>query len=444
MPNDIQDFLKAGNDILNSVSSAIDRNDYSTLHDDVNRAIKSVSIDRKTTYSSKVGRQAPASSNSGTPRTTRMNATGAPRTRVYPFFQKKISRYLGVPQMFAAGAFGGFIAMSFLGALITGSLAGSIVLGLITATCGLAFFKGLQKYKLAKKYYQYGNVLKDAEYFSIKDLAKATLSSDKQVLKDIKAMIKAGFLPRARLDNAESTCMITDRAYDQYLGAEKDRQAREAREAEDKKRAVEEAKARNEEYAGLPAKAVEILEEGREYIVFVRQINDVIPDTEELSNKLYRLEEIMNKIFAQVKKDPSSADELHKLMNYYLPTTKKLLNAYVELDKVPEVGDNITRTKNEIDEAIDTINTAFESLLDSMFQDMAWDISSDISVMKTMMAQDGLTVEGKGVTAQVQPQAQGTVEEAQGPTLSFDGQVMTAGGQAMAVQSQGQYETVSK
>ena len=346
--------------------------------------------------------------------------------------------------MFAAGAFGGFIAMSFLGALITGSLAGSIVLGLITATCGLAFFKGLQKYKLAKKYYQYGNVLKDAEYFSIKDLAKATLSSDKQVLKDIKAMIKAGFLPRARLDNAESTCMITDRAYDQYLGAEKDRQAREAREAEDKKRAVEEAKARNEEYAGLPAKAVEILEEGREYIVFVRQINDVIPDTEELSNKLYRLEEIMNKIFAQVKKDPSSADELHKLMNYYLPTTKKLLNAYVELDKVPEVGYNITRTKNEIDEAIDTINTAFESLLDSMFQDMAWDISSDISVMKTMMAQDGLTVEGKGVTAQVQPQAQGTVEEAQGPTLSFDGQVMTAGGQAMAVQSQGQYETVSK
>ena len=98
----------------------------------------------------------------------------------------------------------------------------------------------------------------------------------------------------------------------------------------------------------------------------------------------------------QVKKDPSSADELHKLMTYYLPTTKKLLNAYVELDKQPEVGDNITKTKLQIDGAMDTINEAFENLLDSLFQDMAWDISSDISVMKTMMAQDGLTEEGQG------------------------------------------------
>ena len=109
----------------------------------------------------------------------------------------------------------------------------------------------------------------------------------------------------------------------------------------------------------------------------------------------------MNRIFAQVKKDPSSADELHKLMSYYLPTTKKLLNAYVELDKEPEVGNNITQTKLEIDAAIDTINMAFENLLDSLFQDMAWDISSDISVMKTMMAQDGLTNESQGIGAQV-------------------------------------------
>ncbi|MBP3273872.1 MAG: 5-bromo-4-chloroindolyl phosphate hydrolysis family protein, partial [Butyrivibrio sp.] len=129
-----------------------------------------------------------------------------------------------------------------------------------------------------------------------------------------------------------------------------------------------------------------------------------------------------NRIFAQVKKDPSSADELHKLMNYYLPTTKKLLNAYVELDKQPEVGENITQTKKEIDEAMDTINMAFESLLDSLFQDMAWDISSDISVMKTMMAQDGLTVEGQGITAQTGAVAQSVVGQAAAQSLEFGGQ----------------------
>ena len=119
-----------------------------------------------------------------------------------------------------------------------------------------------------------------------------------------------------------------------------------------------------------------------------------------MSNKLYRLEEIMNKIFAQVRKNPESAEELHKLMDYYLPTTKKLLSAYIELDKQPDL-DNVTKTKAEISDAMDIINEAFENLLDSLFQDMAWDISSDISVMKTMMAQDGLTAEGQGVAMQM-------------------------------------------
>ena len=387
MPKDIQEFLQAGNQILDSVSSAIDRNDYSTLHADVARAIKSVSVERKVNYSSQMGQN--------NQRTARV------KPRIIPFFQKHISRYMGVPQMAFTGAVGSFIFMTFLGMLLTGSLSGIVATGAITAACAFGFFDGLRKYKLAKKYYQYGNILGEAEYFNISDLAKVALKTDNEVLKDIKGMIKLGYLPRAKLDATEKVCMVTDRAYEQYLGAEQDRIAREQRTAEQKKAEMEQLKVRNAEYAKLPESAIAILEEGREYITFVREINDKIPDTEELSNKLYRLEEIMNRIFAQVKKDPSSADELHKLMSYYLPTTKKLLNAYVELDKEPEVGSNITQTKLEIDSAIDTINMAFENLLDSLFQDMAWDISSDISVMKTMMAQDGLTTEGQGIGAQV-------------------------------------------
>ena len=92
-------------------------------------------------------------------------------------------------------------------------------------------------------------------------------------------------------------------------------------------------------------------------------------------------------------------------MNYYLPTTKKLLEAYVELDRQTVQGENVQQTKNEIDSAMDTINEAFEKLLDSMFQDMAWDISSDISVMKTMMAQDGLTGDS-GMAMQTMPRSE--------------------------------------
>ena len=396
---------------MDSVSSAIDRNDYSTLHADVAKAMKSVSVERKVTYASRAGQP-------GQPGQPGQRARVKPK--IIPFFQKRISKYLGVPQMAITGALGAFVFIDFLGTLLIGSVPGIVVTGLITAACVLGFFRGMKKYDLAKKYYQYGNILGEAEYFNIADLAKVAMKSDKDVLKDIKGMIKHGFLPRARLDSTETVCMVTDRAYEQYLGAEQDRAAREMRAVEQKKAEMEQLKARNAEYAKLPEEAIAILEEGKEYITFVREINDKIPDTEELSTKLYRLEEIMNRIFAQVKKDPSSADELHKLMSYYLPTTKKLLNAYIELDKEPEVGQNITQTKLEIDAAIDTINMAFENLLDSLFQDMAWDISSDISVMKTMMAQDGLTTEGQGVTAQVMGMGAGAA--------AAQAQVQTQGG----------------
>ena len=81
-------------------------------------------------------------------------------------------------------------------------------------------------------------------------------------------------------------------------------------------------------------------------------------------------------------------------MEYYLPTTIKLLEAYEELDAQPVQGENIISSKQEIEKTLDTLNTAFEKLLDDLFQDTAWDLSSDISVLNTMLAQEGLTEDG--------------------------------------------------
>ena len=382
-----QDLIDAGNDILKSVSSAIDRNDYSTLAADISRTLKTVSIEKKTTYASRNYRQ-PA-------RATYTARNSAPQVKrvQYPFLQKRVSKYNGLGEIIVGAGLGLSTAFPILVSMLAyNSLPGIIISGAFFAICTLLTVRGIGKLKLAKKLHLYGNVLKDAEYFKISDLAKVTLKTDQEVLKDIKTLIKKGYVPRAKLDSSETTCMITDNAYQMYLGAEQDRLAREKR--EEKAEEVTKSQPLSKEQS--------ILAEGEDYVKFVRQINDIIPDTDDMSNKLYRLENIMNRIFAQVEKDPDSADELHKLMNYYLPTTRKLLTAYVELDKQPDVGENIVKTKQEIDSAMDTINEAFENLLDSLFQDMAWDISSDISVMKSMMAQDGLTSEGQGVAAQMQ------------------------------------------
>src|SRR5699024_1298769 len=96
------------------------------------------------------------------------------------------------------------------------------------------------------------------------------------------------------------------------------------------------------------------------------------------------------RIFNRVAEKPENAPDLHRMMSYYLPITRKLVDAYQELDAQQVEGENIRKTKQEIEDSLDTVNHAFENLLDSFFQDTAWDISSDISVLHTMMAQDGL------------------------------------------------------
>ena len=82
--------------------------------------------------------------------------------------------------------------------------------------------------------------------------------------------------------------------------------------------------------------------------------------------------------------------DLKRLMNYYLPVTVKLLDAYEDMDRQPVQGENIRSSQKEIEDTLDTLNSAFEKLLDSVFKDVAWDVSSDISVLNTVLAQEGL------------------------------------------------------
>ena len=137
----------------------------------------------------------------------------------------------------------------------------------------------------------------------------------------------------------------------------------------------------------------EVLDKGEAYIKKIHASNDAIPG-EEISAKIAKMEQIVEQIFQRAEEHPEIIPDLKKMMDYYLPTTMKLLEAYEELDVQPVQGENIISSKKEIEDTIDTLNIAFEKLLDSLFQDTAWDVSSDISVLHTMLAQEGLTEDG--------------------------------------------------
>ncbi|MBQ1976763.1 MAG: 5-bromo-4-chloroindolyl phosphate hydrolysis family protein, partial [Clostridia bacterium] len=93
----------------------------------------------------------------------------------------------------------------------------------------------------------------------------------------------------------------------------------------------------------------------------------------------------------RVKDHPEVIPDLKKMMDYYLPMTVKLLQAYADMDAQPVQGETIQNSKREIEGTLDTLNLAFEKILDELFQDTALDISSDITVLNTMLAREGLT-----------------------------------------------------
>ena len=132
-----------------------------------------------------------------------------------------------------------------------------------------------------------------------------------------------------------------------------------------------------------------VIEEGHQYLKQMRDCNDAIPGIE-ISEKISRMERVCGQIFERVEEHPELLEELRKFMKYYLPTTIKLLKAYENLDQQEVQGPNIRKSKADIETTLDTINQAFENLLDGFFETTAVDIKSDISVMETLMTQEGL------------------------------------------------------
>ena len=82
---------------------------------------------------------------------------------------------------------------------------------------------------------------------------------------------------------------------------------------------------------------------------------------------------------------------MRKFLDYYLPTSLKLLKTYAELEAQGVEGENITESKRRIEQTMDTLVHAFETQLDKLFQEDALDVSADIDVMENMLRADGLT-----------------------------------------------------
>lgn len=140
----------------------------------------------------------------------------------------------------------------------------------------------------------------------------------------------------------------------------------------------------------LPPELQSVIYQGKRAIADIRRLNDEIPD-ERISAQIDLIERLTAQIFDCVRKNPKKLSQIRQFLNYYLPTTIKLMEQYVTLQNQSLKTENITEGMQKIEDLLDKVIVAFQRQLDSLFESDVVDITADIRVMEQMMASEGLT-----------------------------------------------------
>lgn len=302
-----------------------------------------------------------------------------------------ISDNMILGQGLANAILGGFFTFGLaLGSFITFILGAAIpsAIAFVLFIPSLAWFLSgtntLKERLIFRNYRKVLNLSDSKSFAKIEDLMLETGESKKKTLKRLRKMISKMWFKEGHIDKNETTFISTNETYALYQKAQLGFEERQRIEDE-----LGKFKEENTKSVANNTEVQETLNQGRKYLAQISHLNDRIPGVE-VSNKIFKIEDLTGRILKRVEEHPSSAEDIKQLMKYYLPMTIKLLTAYAEMDEQQVKVENIDKSKHEIENVLDSLNDAFSKLLDDLYKDTAWDISSDVSVLNAMLKREGL------------------------------------------------------
>jgi hypothetical protein len=261
----------------------------------------------------------------------------------------------GIGSIAAGGMYGANLGLSIFGGF---SLLGGIISAVV---------RGVML-KRARRFHKYDAIIGNRRVMPVVDIAKAAGEPAAKTRKLLQMMVDAGvFGPSAYIDSGIDSLVFS------FEDAEKVRTDKEDAES-----------------------ASEAAENTNPYVAIVNELHMLCAETSDpvICGKIQRIEDITVKIFRLVEEKPEKGPQIRRFMNYYLPTTLKLLHSYETLEKQGVNGENISAAKNDIARVLDTLSDGFEQQLDNLFMSDKIDISADIDVLENLMRQDGLTDDG--------------------------------------------------
>lgn len=380
-----QEWEELGRNVQDIIDRAVNSQDYQKLNQTIRQA-----VDRAVDMGGEAVRRATVVKRSS-------SETYIYRDQKPPVVEKKNLPVLygntngqtakGIVKIVGGGLLSAVTGLLSIGALVLLAVEGAVAPA-VAAVAGFAgsvglICNGVGSLNRVGRFKAYRKALGDKTHCTLEKLARSVGKTEKFVRKEVQKMITAGLFREGHLDKEETMLITSDETYRNF---EQNRLLLEERQKEEAALRARQAA----QTAALSPQVQEVLDRGDAYIAQIKKCNDDIPG-EAISEKISRIELTVQHIFDRAEAHPEIIPDLKKMMDYYLPMTVKLLTAYVDMDAQPVQGETILASKREIEQTLDTLNLAFEKLLDELFADTALDVSSDISVLNTLLAQEGLT-----------------------------------------------------
>lgn len=279
---------------------------------------------------------------------------------------------------------------------------------------GVLLKNGCDRLGRISRFERYKRCIGTKTLCAVRSLSGAVGLPEKKVCRELEGMIAKGYFLQGHMDDEKSCLILDDETYKLYLQSKEqvenarrqDEEAKRQQSYEQTQRSSYSSGSKDSQGCGAAnASAQETsssassknkdvqraLQVGMEYIRQIRQINDELPQPV-ISEKLSHLEEVIGLIYLRVEKTPEKLSSLKHFTDYYLPTTMRLVTAYRDLEHVDT--ENARQSKEQIERTLDTINDAFDKLLDNLYEEDRMNIQADIAVLNTLLAQEGLVDDG--------------------------------------------------
>ena len=233
---------------------------------------------------------------------------------------------------------------------------------------------------ISKDYTRFLRELGHNTVIPIRDLASSVQKTEQSTIKELMYMMKKGYFKQARIVENDSLFLLDIPTFKLYKN-QKNQMANLS--YEEKKQIEKDAH-----------KDVNI--EKAENIIKIssKEINSINLDISRIKNrsfleKVIEIKKTIENIVNIIKRYPEKAYALDKFMDYYLPTTVKLIDAYTEYEIMESNDPKIKNSLLEIESSIETINEAFGKIQLELMEDRTMDIKTDIETMKILLNQEG-------------------------------------------------------